>query len=551
MQEALVITTKQSILDIVEQLRTLTAARIEVENDFTKGLKAIFYRIPGVVFLQGEITGITAEKVANQVKTLLEGESIRLVLLRDDISTWDAGDLSFDGVIDLSLPSDEVVGLFLQQINSSPDHGNESSAGEQPPQADSQIIELTVESSQPEGEVNFDPFSDTFPAHFHHDWGTLPPEADLEMQNHPGPAGLSGKSSGPDDEFCFDPPGDIISMFPPEKTIATSPKTKESQQGTSSATVPVPVAEEGPVIEDIRLTDKESPHQLFASMNDEAPVETPFQTSGSDAAPPPLENRLRLKGIQTHSSILKTSSPEIAPVSETYGKAKTSPGISGDAAARRTTTQPVSTRAVVGKTSAKSGTKPEPLNRLSSGGDLHAGATFRDDNSRGTSLTHKLIYVLLLLAICLATFLLVMHWDDLSGFLFKEKKPAGITKAPPPTATEKLPAFIPAGVPDSAYTIAHPGWERYEAAGLEYLVYRENGRIRAIQVIAGAEGKISDSYLRMCIRGATGLDDGSNWVRVQQDDFRVEKGTLPNKGEVVVYRKMPEGEIRGFVLTLH
>ena len=119
MQEALVITTRQSVLDIVEQLRTLTAARIEVESDFTKGLKAIFYRIPGVVFLQGEIAGITGEKVASQVKALLEGESIRIVLLREDISIWDAADLNFDGVIDLSLPSDEVVGLFLQQINSS------------------------------------------------------------------------------------------------------------------------------------------------------------------------------------------------------------------------------------------------------------------------------------------------------------------------------------------------------------------------------------------------------------------------------------------------
>ena len=551
MQEALVITTRQSVLDIVEQLRTLTAARIEVESDFTKGLKAIFYRIPGVVFLQGEIAGITGEKVASQVKALLEGESIRIVLLREDISTWDAADLNFDGVIDLSLPADEVVGLFLQQINSSCGQVNESSAGEQPPQADSQIIELSVESSQLDGEVNFDPFTDTFPAHYHHDWVTLPPEAGLETPANPGPAGLSGNSAGPDEDFFFDPPGDIISMFPPEKTIAPDLATKEPQPGSSSATGTGAVAEKPPMLDDIRLTDKESPHQLFASMNDETPAETPFQHSGDDAAPTSLESRLRLKGIQTHSSILKTSSPETAPLSETYGKVKTAPGIPGGATARRTATPPVSTHPVVAKTSAKSGTKPEPRNSLSSGGDLHDGAVFTDEYPGQTSLTHKLIFALLLLGICLATFLLVTHWDDLSEFLFKEKKPAGITKDLPSAATEKLPSFIPAGVPDSAYSAAHPGWERYESPGLEYLVYRENGRIRAIQVIAGAEGKISDSYLRMSIRGSTGLDDGSNWVREQQDDFQVEKGTLSNKGEVVVYRKMPESEIRGFVLTLH
>jgi flagellar FliL protein len=114
----------------------------------------------------------------------------------------------------------------------------------------------------------------------------------------------------------------------------------------------------------------------------------------------------------------------------------------------------------------------------------------------------------------------------------------------------KLPAFIPAGIPDKTYAAAHPGWERYEAGGLEYLVFRENGRIRAVQVVAGTEGKISDAFLRICIRETTGLDDGSNWVREQRDDFRVEKGTLANRGEVAVYRKMPEGEIRGFVITL-
>lgn len=291
MQEALVITTIQSVLDIVEQLRTRTDARIEVENDFTKGLKAIFYRIPGVVFLQGEIGGITAEKVANQVKTLLEGEPIRLVLLREAASTWDAWDLSFDGVIDLSLPPDELVGHFLQHVISTPDPDKEPSAGEHPLQADSQVIDLTVESSQPESEGGFDPFSGIFPAHYHHNWGTLLPEAGQEIANPPEPEALAGNSAGPYEEFSFDPPGDIVSTIPLIKAGAPESATKESQtarQWSSSATQTVAVEEKMPVLKDIRLTDKESPHQLFASMNDEGPADNQFQLAGSDASRRPL-----------------------------------------------------------------------------------------------------------------------------------------------------------------------------------------------------------------------------------------------------------------------
>jgi hypothetical protein len=554
MQEALVITTIQSVLDIVEQLRTRTDASIEVESDFTKGLKAIFYRIPGVVFLQDEIAGITAEKVTNQVKTLLEGEPIRLVLLRESPSTWDAGDLSFDGVIDLSLPPDELVGIFLQHVHSAPDPDKEPPAGEHPLQADSQVIELNIDSSQPESEAGFDPFSGIFPAHYHNNWGTLLPEAGQEIANPVEPAAMAGNSAGPYDEFSFDPPGDIVSTIPLNNTGAPQSATNYSPpgvQGHTSATGTGAVAEVIPELKDIRLTDKESPHQLFASMSDEAPADNQFQHAGSDPSPASLENRLRLKGIQTHSSILKASAPEIVPTSEASGVAQVSSGSTGQSAVRRSAPQHPSAQAAAGKPAAQSGTAPQPRSRLPADGNINAGAAISDEYAGKTSLIHKTGYALLLLLLCLATFLLVRDWDDLAGVLFKGKEEISITRTPPTPAMEKLPAFIPTGIPDRAYAAAHPGWERYVAGGLEYLVYRENGRIRALQVIAGTEGTISGEFLRMCIRGSTGLDDGSNWIREQRADFQVEKGTLPNKGEVAIYRKMPEGEIRGFVITLH
>jgi hypothetical protein len=453
----------------------------------------------------------------------------------------------------LNLPPDELLSRFLQHISSSNAPEKEPFADEIPLQADSQIIDLTVESTQPEGEAGFDPFSDIFPAHYHRDWGSLSTEAGQEMQNLTEKAGLPGISAVSDEEFSFDPPGDIVSSIPLHKTITPGTAAKESQAvqpGSSSERGGGTDSEKIPELKDIRLTDKESPHQLFASMNDEAPADTQFRQGGSDASPNSLENRLRLKGIQTQSSILKASSQEIVAGADTSGQGKTSPGTPGQSAARRASAQPASTHGAAGKISAKTVKAPRPLDSLSSGEDLHPGASFRDEYGRRSSLSNKVIYPLLLLALCLATYLLVRHWDDMSAIIFMGKEPVSVPEAPPRPSMAKLPPFIPAGIPDKSYGAAHPGWERYEAGGLEYLVFRDNGRIRAVQVIAGKEGKISDSYLGKCLRDTTGLDHGSNWVREQREDFLVEKGTLQNMGEVAVYRKMPEGEIRGFVITL-
>jgi hypothetical protein len=160
---------------------------------------------------------------------------------------------------------------------------------------------------------------------------------------------------------------------------------------------------------------------------------------------------------------------------------------------------------------------------------------------------------LLLTLLFLATFLLVRYWDDLSILLFRDKETVSIPETPLPERKRPvltvLPGFFPKVPQDSAYTAAHPGWERYEEGGLGYLVFREGGRIGAIQVIAGTDAKLSDSFLRMCIRETTGLANGSGWMREQRGDFQIERGLLEDRGEVAVYRKMPEGEIRGFVLT--
>jgi len=155
----------------------------------------------------------------------------------------------------------------------------------------------------------------------------------------------------------------------------------------------------------------------------------------------------------------------------------------------------------------------------------------------------------LILIIVLTAFFIARDW------LWIPKQDSGLSMpSPPPPRPARapyLPAFVPAVASDKAYAVAHPGWERREANGLQYLIFREGGRIRAIQVIAGPQGVIGVPFLKTCIRELTGREDADGWVRENRDGFTVEKATFRDRGELAVYRKVPEGEIRGLVFSYH
>jgi hypothetical protein len=545
MSEILVITNKQSVLDVTEQLRTLKIDRIEVVTDFTQGLKAIFYRLPTVAFIQGEIGGITGEKVASQVKTLLDGEPIRLVLLRDETDTWDAENSNFDGCIDICLPTDAVVHQFQQQLSDSLEIRPElPGVAEQYRQNDTGMLDLAEYSSAPADELNNDPFADIFPAHIHDNWGTLLPAVEQDMQIDQGPSELSVEPLKPAEEFSFDPPFDIKSAESFEKSGSFDGAINDFLHDLPIVSSPIglkPLEEEDLLIDDIIQDNNESPYPEFISTNDETVDEMQFQQPENVGSPTSIENKLRLKGLPTHSSILKTSPTEMAILSSA------SSSIAGEAFPRPSNSQPAFNQ-TSGKNS--SVTRSDSLKNISAGPYLHDEIPFQEEFEKKTSLPQIFMAGSAILVLCLATYLLVRNWEVLSGLFLHKDVPVASSSAVTHSSIQELPAFIPRGNPDGAYAASHPGWERFNGNGLEFLVFRENNRIKAIQVIA-AQGEISDSYLKMCLRQTTGKEDCDSWSRDKRDDFLIEKGTLMNKGELVVYRKMPEGEIRGFVLTFN
>jgi hypothetical protein len=118
-----------------------------------------------------------------------------------------------------------------------------------------------------------------------------------------------------------------------------------------------------------------------------------------------------------------------------------------------------------------------------------------------------------------------------------------------PEQENRIPSNILTALPDPEYSAAHPGWQRYETNALEYRVFREGKKVKAIQVISKRENAITAAFFDSFINEIADKEP----FRVQSHETRgasfVEKGVVSKRAEVVIYRKRPAGEIKAFVVA--
>ena len=118
-----------------------------------------------------------------------------------------------------------------------------------------------------------------------------------------------------------------------------------------------------------------------------------------------------------------------------------------------------------------------------------------------------------------------------------------------PQRTRKLPSVVPLHAPDPAYAAAHPGWQRYQTQALEFRVFREQGAVKAIQVLARQDQPISLDFFLSLMGEIAGGESFKVQAVEARDGYYIERGTAGGAVEVVVYRKKPIGEIRGLVVA--
>lgn len=114
----------------------------------------------------------------------------------------------------------------------------------------------------------------------------------------------------------------------------------------------------------------------------------------------------------------------------------------------------------------------------------------------------------------------------------------------------KLPEFIALSKPDKSYSGSNPGWERYESDTMEYRVYREQGGIKAIQVIAGRGGNeiggsfLLDAFKQLGIKGNFIAEASET-----KEDFKIERSYNTDNIRITYYRNKQDSRLQAVVIT--
>lgn|GEM_PF-1626928 len=112
----------------------------------------------------------------------------------------------------------------------------------------------------------------------------------------------------------------------------------------------------------------------------------------------------------------------------------------------------------------------------------------------------------------------------------------------------QLPPFIPREGHDRDYGKSHPGWERYKGARTEFKVYRDGAGIRAVQAIDRSGVGIPETFFRGALSQMAKTREFTLEAKETQGKFRVEKGKVDGRVRLVIYRTVPNGAIRAFVV---
>ena len=118
-----------------------------------------------------------------------------------------------------------------------------------------------------------------------------------------------------------------------------------------------------------------------------------------------------------------------------------------------------------------------------------------------------------------------------------------------PVIIPQLPTFIPKDGHDSSFALKNPGWERYVGKLNEFRVFSAQGRIQAVQVLAGKDAAVSESLILSVLQELVGSSKYQITSRSTKSGVRVDSGKIQNKGEVKFYRQ--NGSVKAFVVSVN
>lgn len=124
--------------------------------------------------------------------------------------------------------------------------------------------------------------------------------------------------------------------------------------------------------------------------------------------------------------------------------------------------------------------------------------------------------------------------------------------APPAQAlpAPALPKFVRMqnATPDPAYGRDHAGWERYLTPAMEFKLFRENGKLQALQVLDREGAGISPRLFSTAMEELTGVRDYQTESREVKGGYLVKKGRLASGSRIIIYKDLQDEQLQGFVI---
>ncbi|MHB8120942.1 MAG: hypothetical protein ACYDG4_02210 [Desulfuromonadaceae bacterium] len=153
--------------------------------------------------------------------------------------------------------------------------------------------------------------------------------------------------------------------------------------------------------------------------------------------------------------------------------------------------------------------------------------------------------------ICVASVWYVVKQNpQLVNSLMRRFMPASVVKSVPapvavvvpvqkpvPAPVPLVPAFIPKNGYDASFAVKNPGWQRYVGTLNEFRVFKADGHIQAVQVLALKDAPVSESLLKSVLQELAGSAEYKITSRSTKAGVQIENGTVQDKGEIIIYRK--------------
>lgn len=518
---------------IKSALQPVLKVIIDVVTDFDNGLKDVFEKRPSTVCIQDQIGGVTGESVARHIQMLLGDSAPTFILLYAGDNKPKVIKGLYEHLVDLGQSDDLVVEDIKNTLKSL--LGDQWNKIYIPPKPVSAAVSLPVavpEESQEEDDKLVDDFF-----------------SDL------GSSKASFANAHPDVASTHDK----VTVKPSDAPNTETPLKPEKSHGSAEEDRAQAINDD---LAELLLMEVERIHRdqraaAASSAVSVTPEEVVFTKPKREAAKPKQPSTAATKPHASQGTFPGTVPLERAPVSTAGFNDSTS------VAAPVTASQ----------------TPPAAEFRISNNVDQMEEhipdellMAFEENYRSESLLSRRTVIIVLVCAVCavggwylvkqkpqqLRLFqqrFLPSSWMKQSATTLPIAVPAPPVQKPvsapvmPPAIISQLPSFIPKDGHDSSFALKNPGWERYVGKLNEFRVFSAQGRIQAVQVLAGKEAAISEPLIISVLKELLGNSKYQITSRTTKSGVRVDSGRIQNKGEVKFYRQ--NGFVKAFVVSVN